>query len=272
VQSLRFPASTLRWSRVLFLSSALVLCLLVSSSSREAFAAVAPGGTEPVTPSGSFAVLQAECSDAACGQVSALQVCDSCGVEWTYWLIRSDVDPRTRCTAEGNLCRMAPAAYPDEVVGAVSPVRANNGTSVTYPQHPSGPGQFLYATSGSQTVRYVTSLWNLGPDLPDPTTPPTTTAPTTTTPPPGGGGTDPTTTSPGTTSPAPGGTSSTGCGATEAEPCFVHQVNPVPVDVGSITVSALTDDQWAEILLALGALTFFSAASFVSGWRRGRRG
>jgi hypothetical protein len=47
-------------------------------------------------------------------------------------------------------------------------------------------------------------------------------------------------------------------------------VDGITVDAGSINVSALTDEQWGDVLLALGALTFFSAAGFAASWKRGR--
>jgi hypothetical protein len=58
------------------------------------------------------------------------------------------------------------------------------------------------------------------------------------------------------------------CGLTEASPCYVHQVNAQPVEVGD--VSALTPEQWAELQLALGTLCFFVVAGFVASWRSGR--
>jgi hypothetical protein len=47
-------------------------------------------------------------------------------------------------------------------------------------------------------------------------------------------------------------------------------VNPVPVDVGDIEVSALTDEQWSNLELALATLVMFSVGSFVASWRHGR--
>jgi hypothetical protein len=51
----------------------------------------------------------------------------------------------------------------------------------------------------------------------------------------------------------------------------VRVVDGLTVDASGMTVNALTDEQWSQILLALGALVFFSAAGFASRWRRGGR-
>lgn len=56
---------------------------------------------------------------------------------------------------------------------------------------------------------------------------------------------------------------------TEAAPCWVKQSEPIVVPPMESEVS-LAPDQWKEVLLALGALVFFSAGSFVSEWRHGR--
>jgi hypothetical protein len=112
-----------------------------------------------------------------------------------------------------------------------------------------------------------------GAPAPPTTAPPTTSAPATTSAP---SSTSAPATPTGTTAPPstsePTGTTGDGSSVdcTEAEPCFVKVVDGVAVNVDSIEVSALTDEQWSEIRLGLASLVFFGAMGTVQAWRHGR--
>jgi hypothetical protein len=97
------------------------------------------------------------------------------------------------------------------------------------------------------------------PPAPETSAPPTTTAPAPSSSP----GAPSTETGSGPTAGSGGGMT-----CTEEAPCPVRVVDGVTVDVGSLEVSALTEDQWLVIETTAGVLTFFAAASFFTTIRR----
>jgi hypothetical protein len=56
-------------------------------------------------------------------------------------------------------------------------------------------------------------------------------------------------------------------------PCVVQLADgqAINLDASGLTVQSLTDEQWGQIQLGMGALVFFSGAAFAYSWRRGRR-
>jgi hypothetical protein len=246
---------------------------LVAWSVHAALAAATAPGFSVLWTSAPQTYPAVTCDD-PCTSIAAINVyTDGSGVpankSWRFLVLSADPGPAYGPGA-------APFALAD-VPGTTFTSPPGNVAStyvVNWPSQPVAPGPFIewiYCDSGTSSCHgyALGSTTVSGGSSP---------APTTTTAPPSGGGTSTPapTTSPGSTGTAPGTGSGTGTATmscTVETPCVVtladgQQIN---LDASGLTVQALTDDQWKEILLALGALTFFAAASFASRWRRGGR-
>lgn len=193
--------------------------------------------------------------------------CDqgSCGLEWDWVAVRTDVDP-TSYSYDGSF-HLPPQPPP----ASESRMLASEETSTVlrwYDWTTSGTGRYVFVVAERPGERYIVTSWDLQAQ-PEPTPEPTT-PPSTTTPPPTTTAPSTTTAPPSTTEPTSPPPTSGGLTCTEAAPCFVHQVNPSPVDVGSIEVAALTEEQWSTLELALAVLVMFTVGGFVASWRHGR--
>lgn len=252
---------------VLSIASALSLALVLGTT-REALAASASGSQ--VQGYNANKILTVTCPEAACttSVTMTIDASDSMIPDGKIRWSRSSTDPRTTYLAGGGTADVLISGKPS-APESTAPVSYTQ-YGATWAAQSVGSGRYLwvfidYAATGRS---YLMGTW----DLEFGTAPPTTAAPTTS-PPTSSPSTSAPSTSSGTSGPSDPTTPPDGSGGIscpESAPCFVHQVNPVPVDVGSIEVSALTEDQWSELYLALGALVFFSAGSFVSSWRHGR--
>jgi hypothetical protein len=249
-----------------------VLLFLLAASASPALAAVFPWpGSQVFAAATPIVSYTRECPDSSCASVQTTWTNTATTGTYRYFMVLTTRDPRTF------------PEWPNAMTGvtAVDGQTGNLATSSAVgPGVSSGPSPSIPATtanyvtiySGTSTTatasRVPQFVWELHAP-PAPTTAPTTSAPATTTAPPSSSGA--TTTAPATSSPpSTGGTGTISC--VEATPCFVKVVSapPATVDVGSIDVQALTDEQWSNIELGLAALVFFAAGSFVASWRHGR--
>ena len=249
---------------------ALLVCLLVSVSLAQPAAAATPSGELVFSQTETGITIEWDAPDP--DRITARQYGVASTRNWRFYAV--SCDPRTQ---QGWPAGVAHA----ETQGCL--VNGHSSMSGAFAQQTIehyGSRFFVVYSQQASGLWRAESLWDSTPAPPEPeptTTPPTTTAPPTTSEPPPTT-TPPTETTPPTTEPTtpptseppPTGTPGGTITCTEAAPCYVHQVNPVPVDVGSIEVSALTEDQWGEMLLAMGALVFFAGAHFVGSWRQGR--
>lgn len=229
-----------------FLSVPFVVLALFLASPGVALAATPAPGSVVFTRSPATYAMSLSCSVPNCstGQVIAQVTTVNSGATinpssaTSFGLRGYATDPRQ---LTGWNSGSVSAAVADAAVTWQAPRVQGNGTSAqTFSAEVAAPVKFVTFGQRLNTSDVHHLVWEIG-DLPPP---PDDEPP----PPPSGAA----------------------CGATPEEPCYVHQVNSVPVEVGDIEVSSLTQDQWNELLLGLGALVFFSGAGFVASWRHGR--
>jgi hypothetical protein len=196
---------------------------------------------------------------------------------WTPWAYRSDVDPRLSWTATSDWPGAHIYSGPPAGVTKVA-ATTDSGTVKEWAGRTFGTGRYLVTTSFSSgnSQWYVSSIWDLGAAATAPATssaPATTAAPTSA---------PATTTAPATGS-APASSTSSGASSTSASGTSSAPTTgtTTPTDPGTggtggstttptTTVVTLSDDQWGDVLLAMGATTFCSCASLVASFRRGR--
>jgi hypothetical protein len=254
-----------RWRRSLSLTALLLVALLLTTST--ASAAEVQGHDLGYGPAAARFLSLHSADGSTSGDVTLVMNCENapCGTEWTWRAARSEVDPRT--LADGGQAMTAPIPGTMFAGSATS----EDYVTLTWPtQALPGTGDYLSAYATRPGATYLVAAMKLGAATPTTTPPaPTTTPPATTTTPPTSTTTPSTTTTPPSPSDPTTGTGST-LSCVESQPCYVRVLDGVTVDVESLEVSAMTEEQWATIQLALGSLVFFTAAGFVYSWRRGR--
>ena len=257
-----------RTRRVLTAVAVVLLCLLASSGPAMA---APPSGAQTWSLDASVSI-RVDCAGTDCtGALAVALVAPFCGtVPWVWF--RSDVDPLTRMDPAGKIAQGSEPGSPSR---ADSVCVGTGGRE--WPSQDPGPGRYVYAAAlGAEPgSTQVLGVWDLGApstSTPSPTSSPpapTTSAPPTSTSTPS----EPTST---TTTPPPtggsGGTGTTTLSCPQEAPCYVRVVDGVTVDATGLTVEALTEEQWSNLVVALSALVFFTGAHFVASWRHGRSG
>jgi hypothetical protein len=255
---------------VAFLSGLLALSL-VAQTGDVARAATAQGGVVWSDPA--WTIPSVDCATVDClsgrtitGRATTTVSPAPTNARWWHQI----ADPRT--LGCWPLCTAAQLAANGTNVGTMAlsaGVYSVTWNTVTWK---AGERFFLVSSGTANASGQYTGLaiWDLGQPAPTTSAPPpaTTSAPPPTETPPATTSAAPTetTSAPTSSPPPPGGTTTLTC--EQATPCYVRVVDGVPIDVGSIEVSALTSDQWTVIEMTAGILVFFAAASFWTTLRR----